>query len=68
LGVPGESPPVFFCNFIAKKESIMSNQKRLFLFFGFMVLLWSIFWQGALRIFAMRYPDSAWARGMLIDL
>lgn len=44
------------------------DQRKAFLFFGFMVLVWSVFWQGALRVIALRYPNSAAARGLLVTL
>lgn len=44
------------------------DQRKAFLFFGFMVLVWSVFWQGALRTIALRNPDSAWAKGLLVSL
>lgn len=44
------------------------DQRKAFLFFGFMVLVWSIFWQGAFRVIALRYPDSPAAKGLLVCL
>lgn len=49
------------------------NQRKAFLFFGFMVLVWSIFWQGAGRIIAVRRTASTEngspaARGFLVAL
>lgn len=44
------------------------NPRKAFFFFGFMVLVWSIFWQGAIRVWSLRHSDSNWAKGMLINL
>lgn len=44
------------------------DQRKAFLFFGFMVLVWSIFWQGALRIIALRNSHSPVARGLLVSI
>lgn len=47
--------------------------RKAFLFFGFMVLIWSIFWQGAFRIAAVRRAasqdgGSPAASGLLVAL
>lgn len=42
------------------------DQRRAFLFFGFMVLVWTIFWQGALRTIALRNAHHPAARGLLV--
>lgn len=44
------------------------DQRKAFLFFGFMVLVWSVFWQGALRTIALRHADSPTARGLLVSI
>lgn len=44
------------------------DQRKAFLFFGFMVLVWSIFWNGALRLIAIKHPNSPLARGLLFNL
>jgi hypothetical protein len=44
------------------------DQRKAFLFFGFMVLVWSVLWQGAIRLIALRYPNSPAAKGILISL
>jgi len=44
------------------------DQRKAFLFFGFMVLVWSVFWQGALRVIALKYPNSPMAKGLLVSL
>lgn len=44
------------------------SARRAFLFGGFMVLVWSVFWQGALRAVALRYSDSPAAKGLIITL
>ena len=44
------------------------DQRKAFLFFGFMVLVWSVFWQGALRVFMLRHADHPAARGGLVAL
>lgn len=49
------------------------DQRKAFLYFGFLVLLWSVFWQGSLRIIATRRTmksetGSPAARGALIAL
>lgn len=44
------------------------DQRRAFLFFGLMVLVWSIFWQGALRVIALRNSQSPIARGLLVSI
>jgi hypothetical protein len=44
------------------------DQRKAFLFFGFMVLVWSVFWQGALRVIALRNAQSPAARGLLVSL
>lgn len=44
------------------------NARRAFLFMGFMVLVWSVFWQGAIRAIALRNSDSPVAKGALVNL
>lgn len=44
------------------------DQRKAFLFFGLMVLVWSVFWQGALRVIALRFPESPIGRGLLVSL
>lgn len=46
------------------------NQRKAFLFLGFVILAWSIFWHGAIRIVATRYAakkgESPAASGLLV--
>ena len=49
------------------------DQRKAFFFFGFMVLVWSIFWHGAIRMIAIRHAakqpnkESAAVSGLLIS-
>ena len=42
------------------------DQRKAFLFFGFTVLVWMIFWTGAIRAIALKHPDHPAARGVLV--
>lgn len=46
------------------------NQRKAYFFFGLQVLLWSIFWHGAIRIISVRRAaqkgDSPAASGLLV--
>lgn len=42
------------------------DQRKAFLFFGVMVLVWTVFWQGAIRVIALRYSHHPAARGLLV--
>lgn len=44
------------------------DQRKAFIMFGFWVLVWSVFWQGAIRTIAMRYSNSPAAQGALVAL
>lgn len=48
------------------------DQRRAFLFFGFMILVWTIFWNGAIRVAAVRYSanngGSPAASGLLVAI
>ena len=48
------------------------DQRRAFLFFGFMILIWTIFWNTGIRIAATRYTvmkgDSPAASGLLVAI
>lgn len=55
------------------QKGIELDGRKAFLFFGFMVLVWSIFWQGAFRIAAVRRSaqtngNSPAASGLLVAL
>lgn len=49
------------------------NERRAFFWLGFMVLVWSVFWAGAIRVIAVRRDaksanGSPAARGLLVAL
>jgi len=49
------------------------DQRKAFFFFGFMILVWTVFWNGAIRIIAVRFDDkkqggSPAARGLLVNI
>lgn len=45
---------------------MMESKRALFVLLLF-ILIVNIFWQGAIRTIAMRFPDQPWARGLLYD-
>lgn len=42
------------------------EMRRAFFMFGLWVLVWSIFWQGAIRAIALR-SGKPWAKGLLFN-
>ena len=48
------------------------DQRRAFLFFGFMILVWTVFWNVGLRTLAVRQDartgDSPALRGLLVAI
>jgi hypothetical protein len=47
------------------------DQRKAFFFFGLMVLVWSVFWHGAIRVIATRHAakkggDSPAMSGLLV--
>jgi hypothetical protein len=41
--------------------------KRAIFALLFFVLIADIFWNGALRTIALRFPDSPWAKGLIYN-
>jgi len=48
------------------------DQRKAFFFFGLMVLIWSVFWNGAFRVLSVRraanHGESPAASGLLMVL
>lgn len=49
------------------------DQRKAFFFFGFAILVWTVFWNGAIRVIAVRQDarkdgGSPAARGLLINI
>jgi len=48
------------------------DQRRAFLFFGFMILIWTIFWNTGIRLAAVRWAanhgESPAASGLLVAI
>lgn len=44
------------------------EMRKAFFMFGLWVLVWSVFWQGALRTIALRKGNHPAAKGLLFDI
>lgn len=48
------------------------DQRKAFFWFGFLILVWTVFWNGAIRIIALRHDansgGSAVSRGLMVLL
>lgn len=48
------------------RENGMNGKRALFALL-FFVLVADVFWNGALRTIALRFPDSPWAHGLIYN-